>query len=385
MRNFKHVQNTNARERMLYMKNVKRLLCGLVILSLCLSMCSVQSFAFYTPTLGLMEEFGHEGECYMAVKDCPLRAEANNGGDIIGRLSAGEFIYINGLYQNTKTLNWWVKTDDGYCFIRNLEKHIHEWKSFDGYDFKVCMSCYRIMPTSTIALSEAERDEVHIGLAVMSLIPQIGNFFDLADGILCLQEGDFVGATISLFAAIPALGVAFDAIKAGQKTVDVVDEAHDIAITIERMDSVSDTVSVTEKLDYKLLRQNMNAEFEASGYALERFNGYNDAILPKNNKAAMAAHHIVGNSKEMSGARYILESLDIDINSALNGVFLCGSDAYCLEGAVHAGGHSKAYYQTVNQRIVKAFQSATEADKRGAVINELNAIAEDLMSGKLGL
>ncbi len=92
-----------------------------------------------------------------------------------------------------------------------------------------------------------------------------------------------------------------------------------------------------------------------------------------------SAHHIVGgNTPKAQRARDVLEDFDIDINSPNNGVFLANRVESPAIGALHSGGHTNAYFDKVNQRIVDA-----AAGGKIEVLNELGRIKIDLLSGAL--
>lgn len=87
-----------------------------------------------------------------------------------------------------------------------------------------------------------------------------------------------------------------------------------------------------------------------------------------------AAHHIVaGNASAAIEARKILQSFGIDINAAVNGVFLPieqgVSDAY-----YHVSLHTDTYYQKVTELL-------RNASSRYEVTLILNQIREQLLNG----
>jgi hypothetical protein len=93
-----------------------------------------------------------------------------------------------------------------------------------------------------------------------------------------------------------------------------------------------------------------------------------------------ATHHLVpATDKAAQDARNILTGYGIDINDAVNGVYLpTPKDITATQGIEHNGRHPKYYAQTVNDLI-------KSADKRGgqqAVLNELNDIKDKLQKAK---
>ena len=90
-----------------------------------------------------------------------------------------------------------------------------------------------------------------------------------------------------------------------------------------------------------------------------------------------AAHHIVAwDDPRALRARVILEKYDIHIDSAENGIFLKHIDPNSIQpGAYHRVIHTNKYYDNVVSRI----QNADLIDGKQGVIDELNAIRDDLL------
>ncbi len=131
---------------------------------------------------------------------------------------------------------------------------------------------------------------------------------------------------------------------------------------------------------------------------------YKAGVLCPPYKDGNAAHHIVAKAEpNAQEARNVLEALDIDINSACNGVFLpYYKDNYVYNESLHRGGHSKEYFLEVNNRFtqtLKAFDSNlncnnikkiqktyTKEQKTELKNNILNCLIEiryDLLTGNL--
>ncbi|SDW88375.1 Protein of unknown function [Marininema mesophilum] len=101
---------------------------------------------------------------------------------------------------------------------------------------------------------------------------------------------------------------------------------------------------------------------------------------------ANAAHHIVSwKEKKAAEARRILDKFGIEYDSAVNGVFLPykAGEKYAGSEALHIGSHGRSYYDEINRRLreIEAHPGSTQKD----IVNELNEIRKDLMSGKLPL
>lgn len=87
-----------------------------------------------------------------------------------------------------------------------------------------------------------------------------------------------------------------------------------------------------------------------------------------------AAHHIVaGNSAKAEEARAILRKFGIDINDAVNGVFL-PTVKDTVDSAYHPSLHTDQYYRTVTEML-------SEAQSKDDVIDILSDIAEQLKNG----
>jgi len=124
------------------------------------------------------------------------------------------------------------------------------------------------------------------------------------------------------------------------------------------------TLELGYKKDPTILRRNM-----------ERVMGKNYKYAAKGGNQA---HHIVGGGQESAIARHVLEKFHIDINDPLNGILLpCKSDAL-LKGTIHSGGHTKKYFQYVNERL-NTTKSKSEA------LEILDDIKNELYKGKLDL
>ena len=132
------------------------------------------------------------------------------------------------------------------------------------------------------------------------------------------------------------------------------------------------TSQVLEKSNSPKLRKNLNEERKSLGLPPD----------PEN----CDGHHIVPGGEGRSWAkeftdpsRKILESCNIDIDSAENGVYLpnnSNEQSEC-EGTYHKTLHTKNYYSQVLKRLNNVKSEGCEEVK-----NELAAIKEDLISGR---
>lgn len=106
------------------------------------------------------------------------------------------------------------------------------------------------------------------------------------------------------------------------------------------------------------------------------------------------AHHIVeANDSSAEVARYILELVGIDIDSAINGVFLPSEHYVDMDITVHKGSHVKEYAHAVNQAIIDALSTSGvdlntiggRLRAREIILDVLKKIRELLLSNDIGL
>ncbi len=100
-------------------------------------------------------------------------------------------------------------------------------------------------------------------------------------------------------------------------------------------------------------------------------------VIGKLKQSNYHAHHITAggaNNINAVNTRLILQREGIDINEAVNGVFLPSTSKYAIDNAVpHANVHTNIYYETVFQRL--------DAAQPGKVRTELQKIADELLNG----
>lgn len=118
------------------------------------------------------------------------------------------------------------------------------------------------------------------------------------------------------------------------------------------------------------------------------------------------AHHIVAkNAEKATYSREVLESLDIDLNSASNGILLPSdrTATYAVTESIHNGWHLESYYDYINNEIgdtlssfdptwkdesdiKKILQSLSDDDKskvRAEICNTLTKLKEKLLNGEI--
>lgn len=90
------------------------------------------------------------------------------------------------------------------------------------------------------------------------------------------------------------------------------------------------------------------------------------------------AHHIVGNSPLEEESRKILARLKVDINSAINGMFLCdrSHDSIYARFPVHNGNHPDSYKKEIYARIRNCLT-------KEALIAELDCIKFAILEGRI--
>lgn len=111
--------------------------------------------------------------------------------------------------------------------------------------------------------------------------------------------------------------------------------------------SVSQSCDVSETAIAKAIENNRNYD---AGILREALYEAGVTPPPYNNQA----HHIVAkNAEKATYSREVLEGLDIDLNSASNGILLPSDKAAtnAVTESIHNGGHLESYYRYVNKEI----------------------------------
>lgn len=366
---------------------MKKLISMLLILSVLFS-TSVPVFATTNLNFYTREIYGYEGKLYLTIKEnTVVRDEPHNQGVILNCLPKGYPLEAEGMYQTSKGTMWIKLRCDEYeseawCFIGNLKEHTHNFINLENYgygSFEFCDVCGHIRATSLDAY-DVSLDDVQIALACMSLIPGIGNGFDILDSMISLIRGNYFDALLSLSSAIPGVGSIGNALKLN-KHYDVYTDFNDMIIALEKVDGYADVVKVRPSANYYRLRKSLDQVYASTGDL--RFYKLVGENIPKR---SVAAHHIVAiGEKASEEAANILMYLGIDLNGATNGVYLCMRSDVC-EGTLHVTKHSPEYYDYVNQYIGEAFRKSDDwAEQRVNVIRALDDIARRLMSGDLSL
>ena len=111
--------------------------------------------------------------------------------------------------------------------------------------------------------------------------------------------------------------------------------------------SVSQSCDVSQTAIENAIKNNRNTD---SGILRESL--YEAGVTPP--PYSNQAHHIVAkNAEKATYSREVLEGLDIDLNSASNGILLPSdrTATYVVTESIHNGGHLESYYQYVNEEI----------------------------------
>ena len=102
--------------------------------------------------------------------------------------------------------------------------------------------------------------------------------------------------------------------------------------------------------------------------------------------AGYAAHHIVQwNDQRADAARQLLQRYGIDINAAVNGVYLPHTKAAAAqtEAQYHPAMHTSDYMTNITDALERAeSRGETFEEKKQEITNELNRIAEELQKGE---
>ena len=187
------------------------------------------------------------------------------------------------------------------------------------------------------------------------------------------------GDAIDIFIPGGGIGEAVDAVRAGVKVSDAVDDIVDTAKAIDRVtdtvDSIHDASKTADRIGDSI--ESTSSAIRKAGNAFENIELPSSRTLRKNMRNSgivepeysNAAHHIVaGRASGAKESRSILEKFSISINDASNGVFL--PNVKNLDGVAatfHNSMHTKTYYDTVN----KLLRDAESADEAKAILRNI--------------
>lgn len=163
--------------------------------------------------------------------------------------------------------------------------------------------------------------------------------------------------------------------------------------------SVSQSCDVSQTAIENAIKNNRNTD---SGILRESL--YEAGVTPP--PYSNQAHHIVSkNAEKATYSREVLEGLDIDLNSASNGILLPSdrTATYVVTESIHNGGHLESYYQYVNEEIrntlihinpewetatdlktiLKNLPESEKSKVKSEICNTLSDIKQELLDGDL--
>lgn len=250
-------------------------------------------------------------------------------------------------------------------------------------------------------IKDTDSFPVIAGQITSGCIPVAGTVADIRDVIGNLSHGDYLFAGLSGLGIIPVAGdtakSASKALKFVSKNIDNAPKVvgliefigknfPDIAQAMSKSDEFADAAKIIYSGDILKLTQkeaqSIMKTFEKLGYSFKAISKPSSKLLRENLILAgktvpnyrCAAHHIVaGSSRKAVEARAILYKFDVDINDAVNGVFL-PTVKNVTDAAYHPSLHTDAYYRKVTEALMPA-------NSRDDVIDILEDIAEQLQRG----
>lgn len=104
-------------------------------------------------------------------------------------------------------------------------------------------------------------DYTQTGLDVAGMIPAVGNVADLANAGISAARGGYVGAGLSLTAAVPIVGIAAGAAKTVKGVVKIADKANDGAKVLSKAETLVKNKAVGKKAE-ELVMGNLSKEFK---------------------------------------------------------------------------------------------------------------------------
>ena len=220
-------------------------------------------------------------------------------------------------------------------------------------------------------LTEEQRENLHLALDVMAMLPG-GGVYDWLNAELYEAEGNTkMAAACTVAAALPG------AIPATKYLADKAVDVYNLSKSVDLMNLALKSGSIDELAECMI---KYVYELQEAGELL--LSTPNSRVLRQNLIKAgadvpsypNAAHHIVaGNSAKAAEARAILQKYGVDINDAANGVFL-PTVKDVAEGAYHPGLHTDSYYRKVTELL-------SSAKSKEDVLDILGDIAEQLKKG----
>lgn len=250
-------------------------------------------------------------------------------------------------------------------------------------------------------IEDTDSFAVIAGQITSGCVPYVGIVADARDVIGNLVHGDYLFAGLSFAGLVPAAGdvakASGKAVKFVGKNIDNVSKVAeliefleknfpDVAKAMSKSDEFADAAKIIYSGDFLKLSkreaESIMKTFEKFGISFKAISKPSSKTLGENLIRAgkirpnypSAAHHIVaGSSRKAVEARAILYKFNVDINDAVNGVFL-PTVKNISNAAYHPSLHTDAYYRKVTELLI-------QAKSKDDVIDILTDIAEQLEKG----
>lgn len=147
-------------------------------------------------------------------------------------------------------------------------------------------------------------DGLQLALDFAGMIPGIGTFFDIGNAVISLARGDFVGAGMSLFAAIPGIGDACTAAKMGVKAYKAAQKTQKV---LTKADKITRFVKAIYK-GLKVLDSSCDAYSVIQEIAKDGFSFKNPNDWKKLIKLVSLARGTVSDIKDISDTKNAIKS-----------------------------------------------------------------------------
>ena len=147
-------------------------------------------------------------------------------------------------------------------------------------------------------------DGLQLALDFAGMIPGIGTFFDIGNAVISLARGDFIGAGMSLLAAIPVVGDACTAAKMGVKAYKAAQKTQKV---LTKVDKIKKTVKAIYK-GLKILDSSCDAYSVINQMAADGFSFSNPNDLKKLIKLVSLARGAASDVKDISDSKKAIKT-----------------------------------------------------------------------------